>query len=383
MNNTTRILALLFIQIAFINPGFSQKDSLNPKTETPFTFNASYIGDIVTNHSGGIKTGTGYLGLANFKIGFDPQKAGLWKNGYLFLNAANTHGGEPSANFVGDFQGVTNIEAGNLSFLYELWYKQTIQNVVIIVGLQDLNAQFASSQYGGSFVNSSFGIHASIADNITAPIFPLTALGLTLQWNISTKLLGQVAIFDGTPDNFESNPYNLNWKLSKNDGMTAISELQLTGSLIKGLKGTYKVGTYFHEHNSNSVSEVKNNYGFYFVGDQEVFVSKDDKKALSVFTQIGLCPKDKNTNNRFISFGAVYRGLFRNRSLDELGTAFAYAGFSRKLVGNETAIELNYRLHVTDNIFIKPDLQYIINPAGTDNKLKNAFVSLLRFGINF
>ena len=81
--------------------------------------------------------------------------------------------------------------------------------------------------------------------------------------------------------------------------------------------------------------------------------------------------------------GTVYRGLFKNRVLDEAGIAFAYAGFSRKLVGNETAIELNYRLHVSDNIFIKPDFQYIINPAGTDNKLKNAFVSILRFGINF
>ena len=293
------------------------------------------------------------------------------------------HGGEPSANLVGDFQGVTNIEAGNLSFLFELWYKQTIQNWAIIVGLQDLNAQFAVSEYGGSFVNSSFGIHSSIADNITAPIFPLTALGVTLQWNISEQLLGQVAIFDGTPDNFESNPYNLNWKLSKNDGMTGISELQLTGSLIKGLKGTYKIGAYFHEHNNNSVSEIKSNYGFYLIGDQQVTVNKDNNGGLSLFTQIGLCPKDKNTNNRFISIGAVYKGLIKNRTLDETGIAFAYAGFSRKLVENETAIELNYRLHVTENIFIKPDFQYIINPAGTDFKLKNAFVSLLRFGINF
>ena len=314
---------------------------------------------------------------------FDPQKAGLWHNGYLYLNAGNTHGGEPSAHLIGDFQGVSNIEAGNLSFLYELWYKQTIQQVAVIIGLQDLNAQFAASECGGSFVNSSFGIHSSIADNISAPIFPLTALGVTLQWNISNQLLGQVAIFDGTPDDFESNPYNLNWKLSKNDGMTAISEIQLAHSLINGLKGTYKLGAYFHEHNSNSVSEIKNNYGFYFVGDQQVFVDKDTKGGLSLFTQIGVCPKDKNTNNRFFSMGAVYKGLLKNRALDETGIAFAYAGFSRKLVGNETAIELNYRFHVSDNIFIKPDFQYIINPAGTDTKLKNAFVSFLRFGISF
>lgn len=383
MDNLKKILAFLFIYLGFINMSLAQNDSLKSKSESPFTFNASYIGDLVTNHRGGIKKGTDYLGLANFKIGFDPQKAGLWKNGFLYLNAGNTHGGQPTANLVGDFQGVSNIEAGNLSFLYELWYKQTIQNFAIIVGLQDLNAQFAVSEYGGSFLNSSFGIHSSIADNITAPIFPLTALGVTLQWNISERLLGQVAVFDGTPDNFESNPYNLDWKLSNNDGMTAISELQLNGSLIKGMKGTYKIGAYFHEHNKNSESEIKDNYGLYFVGDQQVFSNKDNTGGLSLFTQIGLSPKDKNTNNRFFSMGAIYKGLAKSRANDELGIAFAYAGFSRKLVGSETAIELNYCLHVSDNIFIRPDIQYIINPAGTDYKLKNAFVSLLRFGINF
>ena len=55
MDYLKNILAFLLINFGLINGVFAQKDSLNPKTDSPFTFNASYIGDIVTNHSGGIK----------------------------------------------------------------------------------------------------------------------------------------------------------------------------------------------------------------------------------------------------------------------------------------------------------------------------------------
>ena len=173
---------------------------LAAQNNSSLSLNASYIGDWVTNMRGGIKTGSTYLGLANLKIGFDTEKAGLWKGGSFFINAANTHGGLPSANLVGDFQGVSNIEAGDLTFMYELWYKQQIDKIVLTAGLQDLNVDFSTTSYGAPFNNSSFGIQSSIADNIPSPIFPLTALGVSLQWNVSPAFSWEMALFDGTPD---------------------------------------------------------------------------------------------------------------------------------------------------------------------------------------
>lgn len=382
MKEFKKILLLGLMTSWFINPGFSQSDTTKIDDQNPFSYNASYVGEIVTNHSGGIKSGTSYLGLANLKMGFDTRKGKLWRNGFLFINAANTHGGQPSTNLVGDFMGISNIEAGDLTFLFELWYKQTIQNVTIIAGLQDLNASFAVNENGSSFVNSSFGILSSIADNIPAPIFPHSGLGITVQWNIASDYLWQTSLFDGTPDNFETNPYNLNFKLSRNDGMTLISEFKFAKSIIKGMKGSYKLGAYYHEHN-HAIVEIKKNYGFYIVADQQISRKSNDSIGLSLFSQIGLCPRDKNRNNNYYSLGATYKGLFNKRPRDEAGIAIAYAGFSRNVVSYETAIEMNYHLKISDNIFIQPDLQYIINPAGTDRKLANAFVSLLRIGVSF
>jgi len=358
---------------AGLNTAQAQADST--KKQSPFSFEASYIGDVVSNFSGGIKTGTTYLGLANVKAGFKTETANWWKGGGVFVNIGNTHGGEPSATLVGDFQGVSNIEAGNQTFLYELWYKQTLEKFSLTVGLQDLNANFAYSDNGALFTNSSFGIQSSISDNTPTPVFPLTALGANLKFDISNDYALLLAVFDGTPDDFENNPYNIHWKLNKAQGYLAVTEFEIKKSLLKGRTGTYKIGLYFHEHNDSIVEQE--NGGFYCVFDQQL----TDK--ISVFSQIGFSPKSKNNHNHFYSIGLNYKGLFNERPTDLLGVAVAYAGIDRSAVGSETAIELTYRFQLNDYIYLRPDIQYIINPAGTENILDNALVGFLRFGVQF
>jgi len=374
MKKKNKLLIIGTFLLVSFNAAQAQVES--NKNESPLSFEASYIGDVVSNFSGGIKTGTTYLGLANIKAGFDTERAKWWKGGTLFVNVGNTHGGEPSANMVGDFQGVSNIEAGNLTFLYELWYKQKLGKFDITVGLQDLNADFAASENGALFTNSSFGIHSSIADNVSPAIFPLTALGANIKWNISDTYLWQTAIFDGTPDDYETNPYNTHWKLSKNQGYLAVTEFQINRSLIKGKQGNYKLGVYYHQHN-DSIDAEQNNGGFYFVGDQQI----NDK--LSLFSQIGLSPKKKNHHNQYYSIGLNYKGLFNKRPTDQCGIAIAHAGIHDNAVGSETAIELTYQFEINEYIYVRPDIQYVINPAGTDSKLDNALVGFIRFGIEF
>ena len=347
-----------------------------PAKESAISFRASYIGDVVSNFSGGIKKGTVYLGLANIKGDFNTETANWWKGGEVFINAGNTHGGEPSNNLIGDFQGVSNIEAGDHSFLYELWYKQSIGKVDVTAGQQDLNASFATCENGALFTNSSFGIHSSISDNVSPPIFPLTALGANVQWKISDTCFWEAAIFDGTPGDFENNPYNAKWEWDKDKGFLAITEFQIHKSLLRGKTGTYKIGVYYHEHN-DTLNIQKKDGGFYFVGDQQI------STKLSVFSQIGLSPRKLNKNNRYFSAGLSYKGIISKRQDDQLGLAVAYAGIDGNSVGSEIAVELTYKVQVNKNIYLRPDIQYILNPAGTDVKLKNAMVGFIRFGIDF
>ena len=343
---------------------------------SPCKFEFTYTGDLVRNFEGGIKTGTTYLGLANLKAHFNTEYAKWWAGGEAFINIGNTHGGKPSATLVGDFQGVSNIEAGNLTFLYELWYKQSIGKCDFTIGLQDLNTNFSISENALLFTNSSFGIQSSIADNIPTPIFPLTALGLNFKWNMNSDLVWQAAIFDGTPDDFENNPYNINWKLGRDQGFLLVSEFQIHKSLIRQKTGSYKFGIYYHQHNDSIDVEQKNG-GLYFVGDQQI------TNNFFVFTQIGLSPKTLNMHNHYYSLGLNYKKLISGRPFDECGIAVAYAGIDGNSIGSETAIEITYKYQMNNHIYLRPDLQYIINPAGTTIKLHNALVGFIRVGINY
>jgi len=118
----------MFIQVCNWAIAQAQVDSI--KKTPPFSFEASYIGDVVSNFSGGIKKGTTYLGLANIKASFNTETANFWKGGKAYLNIGNTHGGEPSTNLIGDFQGVSNIEAGNLTFMY-FGINRLLENLIL------------------------------------------------------------------------------------------------------------------------------------------------------------------------------------------------------------------------------------------------------------
>ena len=349
------------------------------------TFTTTYTGDNVNNLAGGIRRGSCYLGLANIHAGLNTGEAGLWKGGQFYINAANTHGASPSAQFLGDLQVASNIEAGNHTFLQELWYKQSFGKTEFTIGLQDLNVQFANTEYGALFLNSSFGILPTISGNIPAPVYPLTSLGFSVNWAASEHIALSGAVYDGCPTDFDHNPYNLKWQFTSSDGLLGITEARYSTN-ISSLPGTYKIGIYSHNHLfSKHVIEdddpaCNNHFGLYAIADQSVW--QKDKRNLGTFLQVGFGPANYNKNYLYIGTGAHYSGIFSKDGSDALGLAFAMAWLKGN-ISNETTIELTYKRQLIKHIFIQPDFQYIINPAGLDNRLGNCLEGTLRLGIEF
>lgn len=375
---------ILMLMVCSILNGYAQGNTGN-KT-TAWHLNASYKGDLASNLNGGIETGTSYLGLADLFLHFDAEQAGLWKGGQFLLHGANTHGGEPSANLIGDFQVASNIEAGNHTFLYELWFKQTFASVATTIGLQDLNTEFAYSDVAGLFLNSSFGVHSVIADNITAPIFPLTSPGITICWNTSDQLCFKSAVYKGCPIDFDENPYNIKWNLNYLKGLLWITETHYswTGSLQK--TNELKAGAFYHHHcedaeviNSETGNDLTYDYGFYAVGNHQIFRNSTKGQELNVFYQLGVSPR--NNNFGYLGTGCSYSGLLTQNGTDELGFAVAWGMLTPERGRDEIAMELTYKIPVTENIYFQPDLQYIIHPGGTDQQLNNATVAFIRLGL--
>ena len=356
-----KTLSLLLFAVLFlgINKAYSQ-ERLN--------FNAEYTGDFLYN-VGGLENGGGYLGYAKIGMG-----AELWKGASLYVGGGTTHGITPSEMFIGDFQVANNIEAGNHAFMEHFSLQQYFGKFSIKVGLQDMNENFAAIDAAGEYLNSSFGIHPAISTNMSVAIFPLTGLGAELHYDINDNWHVQVAVYDGEIPSFEdNNPYNLNWRLNKDEGALFIGE----GQYIRD-NGTYQLGAFYH------TAEKK--YGFYVNAEQEVW--NNETRSLKPFVQasfangISTSPQLRNLttqNYLHLAAGLNLEGVFSKKSLDMAGLAFTSVFLLDKKA--ETAIELFYQYQITDNLLIKPDVQYVVNPAGLDIPVDNALVGTLRFMI--
>lgn len=370
--------------MALLISGHALAGSDDEEKTPALKFNASYKGDFVSNLNGGIETGSTYLGLADLFLELNTESAKLWKGGTFMLHGANTHGGEPSADLIGDFQVVSNIEAGNHTFLYELWYSHQFGNVHATIGLQDLNVEFAASDFGALFLNSSFGVHSIIADNVAAPIFPLTSPGITICWDVSNRFNLKTALYKGSPVDFDRNPYNVEWDLNHLSGVLWVSEANFHCSENQNCTEILKFGAFFHQHSNEGTpasAELEYDYGFYAVGDHNINPIREDGKGLSIFYQLGISPR--NDNVAYLGTGIHYCGLFSKKAADTIGLAMARGIMAKEAAKDETTIELTYKFQLSKFMYLQPDLQYVIHPAGTDVELDNAFVGLFRLGLEF
>lgn len=370
----------------------AQIEPVDLNAEKAFSFEAAYIGDYVNTTAGTERPFNAYLGLIDIVLTFNTEKAGLWKGGELCFQIENTHGGTPSADYVNDFQVFSNIENGDYTYLYMAWIKQRLGKFSLLAGVHDLNSEFVTSEYGGLFINSSFGIMPSIAANVPVPIFPKPGLGFITRFDATEQISIQTAIYDGDTGSLEDDPYNLDHSLNKEDGLLNINELQYIS--VNG-KGRYKVGFYYHTAEFMNYSDTtitkKGNYGVYFIGDQKLLPKAgDENKGLGAFLQLGWAPEKYNFNCLYIGGGLNYTGLFMNKRNDALGLGIAYAKVCDKNLNvynseyktNETTIELTYSAQITENIAIQPDIQYIINPGALKDS-NNALIGLLRLNIGF
>lgn len=350
---------------------------------------ALYVGDFFRNIYGGIQTGQTYLGLMDFGISFNTEDIGLWKNGGFSVLIENTHGGSPSAKYLGDLQVTSNIENGNYTYLYELWYMHHIANLSIKLGIIDLNADAHVSPAGGMFLNSSFGIMPSTSLNMPAPIFPVCAPGVQVSYALSENLSLIAGIWDGEPGVLESNSYNIEWSLRKEQGFLYLVEPKLNiGS------GTIKLGLLHHSGEFTNINDTilktNGNTQLHCIADYTVFdVPEGNKGKTDAFIQLGYLPSSEiNTYPFYFGTGINISGLLTKAADDILGIGIAHTMLNKKVNSNnpdltsgETTIEVCYAIPVGRNIVLQPDIQYIINPSASTDQ-DNAVAGLMRIYIS-
>jgi porin len=391
---------LLFILLLFT----SSRLLISQKIFDSIQFNCNVTGDFANNFKGGANTGSLYIGMEQLSLELNSESAGMWKHGLFFIHAINIHGAGPTEKLVGDLQGVSNIEAGDHTGIYEYYYSHDINKLTILLGQHDLNSEFVGTKYGENFINSSFGIIPSISLNVPVSIYPMAAPCILFRYNATEDFVIKFASYDGDPGSIADNKFNIHWHFDSEEGILNIAEMVYTfdkhiqnGIHTQfGIKmGTYKIGAFFHtgkfQDYSNNGKDKYGDYGFYFIADQMIIPKPSNpQEGLAAMLQLGYSPSNVNLISRYLGAGIRYHGIMPGRTRDFIGFAFTNATLQKDARSSdstflkyETSFEITYKFQFGGGRFsIQPNLQYVVNP-GAIAGVNDSWLGILRFQLAF
>ena len=339
-----------------------------------------YTGEVFTNMRGGISTrnATRYKGNFDLFLTANLDEMGFAPGGLIYLYGNDGHGRGISEDFVGDHQGISNIDFLYTMQMSEFWWERALLAGFLRVrlGKQDSNHDFAVVEMAGDFINGSYGQHP----NIPMPAWPDGAMGVATFFRLTDGLEFRAGVYDGAAD-------GRTWGFSGTGDVFSMYEFKTQYKLRGSLPGEFHIGMWYHSGQFGDLDGSPahtGSYGVHLGAEQMVLrenpCADEDDQGLGVFIQYGWCPEDRNEVPNYIGGGMVYKGLLRCRDEDLIGLAFAHAIFSDLLVNQsaETNIELFYKAQLTPYLMIQPDLQYVASPSGM---YRDAFVAGLRFEV--
>lgn len=351
---------------------------------------ATWIGDLSRALRGGVREQTDFRQLFDVNGTLDLERLVGLPGATIFFDAYGIQGDYGSAD-IGDFQVYSNIDNPKDRFqLAELWWQQMLLGELIRLklGKFDANSEFAFVDAAGDFINSSAGFSPTIFAMVT---YPEPATGVLAFLDPAGPFYAGVGFFDGAGAGGAFVGKRGPKTFFRSDGdHFVIGEIGgLWDESARFGPGRVAVGPWYHDGSFERFdgSSAGGTGGFFALFEQRVFAigpqREEGTRDVRLFGQYGWADPDISAANHHVSLGLLVTGPFAPRASDTAGAMVSWvdladvdaAGFT----GNETAVELFYRVQLTPFFSLKPDLQIIDDPGGT--KEDTAVVGTLRFEI--
>jgi porin len=374
---------------------WSVRDSLEARG---FDFNASYTFEWSSVFSGGVSRRASSRSLFDANLTLDLAKAINWNGATVFIDFYSTDGRGGSAE-VGDFQGFSLIETSeNDDQIAELWFEQILfdESLRFKLGKIDAATEFAFINAAGNFSNASSGFSPTIA---ALPSYPDPAVGGVVQFMPSDTFYVSAGFFDGAgpADGVRTGPRGPETFFSddESDDWLWIGEVGFGWSFAERREGRGALGVWHHtgdwaefEGVDPDNPETSTNFGVYALVEQRVHQcdgeADDSEQGVYLFAQLGWADGDVNEAQWHAGMGVSLNGTFDGRDEDSTGVYFSWVGLNDDAGYSEDEIVLEtfYKVQVTPWASVKPDLQVIFNPGGTDD-YETAVVGTLLFEVVF
>jgi porin len=378
--------------------------------ETGVQTELSYTGEVMGVASGGLNRTTKYNGLFRLDVDADLSKLTGWRGGAFHASALQINGDGFTGENIGAYFGASNIEALPSTRLFELWFEQKLldDRLSIRAGQLAADGEFATSEYGGLYLNGAFGWPGLMAANLPngGPAYPLAVPGARVQVDPTPQYSFLAGVFNGDPaahcdgDSQKCNPDGLDFPLDSPDFVIAEQQFKYNqGKEAGALPGVLKIGGWKHfgrfddlRHDAAGAPlaatggdpERRNgDYGFYGVIEQQLYQAPGAEagKGAGLFARFATAPEDRNAMDFYVDGGLNFTGLIPHRPDDSFGVAVAYgrmsnsarrfdrdlatsAGLPLPIRDCEVVLEVTYQAQIAPGWTIQPDFQYIISPGG-------------------
>ncbi|SSV26683.1 quiX [Acinetobacter nosocomialis] len=391
-----------------------------------YKFTASIMSQAATNLDGGYNDSNTFENAAQLSLGatFDLDKIAGWKDTTASLVVTKRDGNaltlerikDPRSSQLGNAQEIYG--RGKIWRLSQAWIKKGFADntVQVKVGRMGISEDFNSSQcefqnlllcggqlgksIGSIWYNSPVGVWAANVKYQFAP-----------EWSLG------VGVYEVNPDNIktESNSDGFNLDMNNVKGATIPVELAWKPKLaaFNGLPGEYKVGALYSTAEANDIKTAgkvhDGKQSFWINAQQQLSHAGQDPKR-GLYVSFNGVVNDKATT--FVQstqqLALWYKGPFDSRPNDSIG--FGIANYvvndrakDKQIATNESRgyysydpiasnyipiqddelnVELNYTYQWSPAVMLRPNIQYIHQPAGV-KEVDDAWVAGLSVKVNF
>ncbi|WP_151740773.1 carbohydrate porin [Acinetobacter seifertii] len=391
-----------------------------------YKFTASIMSQAATNLDGGYNDNNTFENAAQLSLGanFDLEKIAGWKDTTASLVVTKRDGNaltlerikDPRSSQLGNAQEIYG--RGKIWRLSQAWIKKGFADntLQVKVGRMGMSEDFNSSQCEfqnlllcGGQLGKSIG---SIWYNS-----PVGIWGANVKYQFAPEWTFGIGAYEVNPDNIKtaSNSDGFNLDMNNVKGATIPVELAWKPklALFNGLPGEYKVGALYSTAEANDVKTAgkvhDGKQSFWINAQQQLSHAGQDPKRGLYVTFNGVV-NDKATT--FVQstqqLALWYKGPFDSRPNDSIG--FGIANYvvndraeDKQIATNESRghysydpiasnyipiqddelnIELNYTYQWSPAVMLRPNIQYIHQPAGV-KEVDDAWVAGLSVKVNF
>ena len=391
-----------------------------------YKFTASIMSQAATNLDGGYNDSNTFENAAQLSLGanFDLEKIAGWKDTTASLVVIKRDGNaltlerikDPRSSQLGNAQEIYG--RGKIWRLSQAWVKKGFADntVQVKVGRMGMSEDFNGSQcefqnlllcggqlgksIGSIWYNSPVGVWAANVKYQFAP-----------EWTFG------IGAYEVNPDNIktESNSDGFNLDMNNVEGATIPVELAWKPKLaaFNGLPGEYKVGALYSTAEANDIKtagKVHDGKQSFWINAQQQLTHKGEDPKRGLYVSLNGVVNDKATT--FVQstqqLALWYKGAFDSRPNDSIG--FGIANYvvndrakDKQIATNESRgyysydaiasdyipiqddelnVELNYTYQWSPAVMLRPNIQYIHQPAGV-KAVDDAWVAGLSVKVNF